>query len=106
MSSELERLTETITRLEAELEVAREATSVAMRRAGSAEAERKVLADRLAAAEAAQAEWTELVGHIERERVVAAEQAAELKALRASTTWKIGDAAMSPYRWYRNVRDQ
>ena len=89
--------------LEAELEAARRAVSEAEEAADGLRARLRLVEDELAASRAVQAEWDTLMGHIEAERAVARDVAAELEAVRASTTWRIGSAAMTPYRW---VRDQ
>ncbi len=102
--SEIERLTELVAQLEADLTVARDATKAAGRRAGEAEAACRVLEDELAALRAAQSEWDELVGHIERERVAASDVADELAAVKASTTWRIGSTIMRPVTLFRGLR--
>ncbi len=90
-----------VERLNADLLLAREAAARAERLAGEATGRLRELEDQLGAATAAQLEWDELIGHIERERVQSEELARELEALKSSTTWQIGAAAMAPYQWVR-----
>lgn len=93
-----------LAQLETELEAARDAIRRAEDTADQVRAKLTLAEDELAASRAAQAEWDTLMTHIEAERAAAQDVAAELEAVRASTTWRIGTLAMTPYRWVRDQR--
>lgn len=107
-SESAEVLRARIAELEAELAVARESATEAERARGDAVGALTQARNEFAAAHLNQQEWDRLLAeHIEAERLCA-ERCAQLEAdhrrVVESTTWRIVQTALAPYRWVRARR--